>query len=171
MAYIDTTFARGGMIVNTIAAIHAGWDSGKRGNQFYGEQRLDYKGDVTLAVRVWAFSGFATGSPGERFDYRQVFPADFSAQFEAEGVKCQIASGRAALSLDFLPMLPWIVTENGKPAINWGPYIVAQYRTAAYLLRHMIVFNLPRSKRGGYRAWDLLPFLPGGLVERNPRRH
>jgi len=45
------------------------------------------------------------------------------------------------------------------------------YKGDITLLRHMIVINLPVSKRGDYKEWDLLPFLPGGLIERNRRKH
>lgn len=174
MAYIDTTFERDGTLIKTSAKVHAGWDSSKRGGYpFSGEQRVDYRGDVTLRVAVWIFSTFVVNDvqPDQAFDYRQVFPVDFTAQFDDGMLQAGIAKGRLAISMCLSPTLPWIVTSNRKPAVNWGPQIIAEYRNAAYSLRHMIVFNMPSSKRGDYRDWDLLPFLPGGLVERNRRRH
>lgn len=128
MAYIDTTFERDGTLIKTSAKVHAGWDSGKRGGYpFYGEQRVDYRGDVTLGVAVWIFSTFVVNNvqPDQAFDYRQVFPVDFTAQFDDGMLQAGIAKGRLDISVCLSPTLPWIVTSNRKPAVDWGPQIVA----------------------------------------------
>jgi hypothetical protein len=172
--YIDTTFERDGTTIKTVAKVYGGWDSTKKtGCQFYDQQFLDYKGDITLRVAVWMSGACALiyRGPDRSYDYSQLFPLDFSANFDDGRLQAAIVRGRVSISLTLQPQLPWIVTSNGKPAINWGPEIIAEYRGIVYQLRHMIVINLPVSKRGDYKEWDLLPFLPGGLIERNRQRH
>jgi len=174
MSYLDTTFERSGNLIKTFAKVSGGWESTKKsGCQFYAQQLVDYRGDITLSVKVWISSAFAVDYTGlERAnEYIGDFPFDFRAHFNDEKIRAAIADGCLSISVYLRQELPWIVTSNRKPAIDWGPQIIAQYHSTAYLLRHMIVFNLPSSKRGDYKEWDLLPFLPGGLVERNRRRH
>jgi hypothetical protein len=166
MSYIDTTFGRGGELIKTCAKVYGGWDSTRtRGYQFYDHEYIDYKGDIRLRVAVWMGRAFR---PSGHVDE---FPLDFTAQFDDGMLQASIAAGRLSLSIGLRQESPWIVTSNGKLALDWGPQVVAQRNEAAYLLRHMIVFNFPYSRRGDYREWNLLPFLPGGLVERNRRRH
>jgi hypothetical protein len=175
MSYIDVTFERGGQLVKTLAKVYGGWDSTKKsGNQFYDHQFVEYKGDVTLHVRVWMFSTWVVdlnatseSSPEQEAE----FPVGLESRFEAGEVKANLAKGRVSISVLLARSLPWITTSNGKPAVDWGPQQIAQYRGTAYMLRHMIVFNLPSTRRGDYKEWDLLPFLPGGLIERNRRKH
>jgi hypothetical protein len=174
MSYIDTTFERGGDVVKTVAKIYGGWDETKKsGFQFYDQQYVDYKGDIKLRVAVWMCGAWAPSrsDQNEKFDYFKVFPLDFTARFTDGKFQVSIANGRLSIVLPLRRDLPWIVTSNGKPAVDWELQPVAQYRNAVYLLRHMIVFNLHSPKRGDSKEWDLLPFLPGGLFESNRRRH
>jgi hypothetical protein len=174
MSYIDATFERGGDLVKTLAKVYVGWDSSKKkGFQFYDQQHLDYKGGVTLRVAVWMGGSFSLNSTtlDQTSDCSTVFPMDFTAKFNDGSLEASIASGRLSILVSLGRRLPWIVTSTGKPAVDWGPLAIAEYRNTAYLLRHMLVFNLPSSKRGDYKEWDLLPFLPGGLIERNRRKH
>jgi hypothetical protein len=163
MSYIDTTFEKGGNLIKTLAKIHGGWNPKKAGFQFYDQQLLDYKGDITLRVAVWMTAS--------SIELSRDFPLDFEAQFDDGRLRASIAKGRLLLSVFLQPELPWIVTSNGKPAVDWGPQPFAQYGNSAYILRHMIVFNLPSQRARVWKEWDLLPFLPGGLIERNRRRH
>jgi hypothetical protein len=174
MSYIDTTFERGGDLVKTVAKAYEGWNSSKKkGCQFYDQQFLEYRGDVTLRVAVWVSGSYSptTAVADEPFDCSAMFPLDLSAHYKDETLEASTARGRIFISMSLRRELPWIVTSNGKPAVDSGDLIVAQHRNAAYVLRYMLVFNLPSSKRGNYKEWDLLPFLPGGLVERNRRKH
>jgi hypothetical protein len=174
VSYVDTTFERGGLLIKTLAKVYGGWDSTKRtGYQFYDQQLVDYRGDVTLRSAVWVFSAYVIGSkaPGQGGETLREFPLDLTSRLDDGQVLTSIANGRLSITVSLDASLPWIVTSNGKPAVDWGPIQIAQHESTAYLLRHMIVFNLPWSKRGDYKEWDLLPFLPGGLVERNRRKH
>ena len=175
MSYVDITFERGGDVVKTLAKVYGGWDSSKRtGYQFYDQQIVDYRGDVTLRSAVWMFSTHVVNldaPPVHNYEAVREFPLDLTSRFDDGQLTASIAKGRVSVMLALNPALPWIVTSNGKPAVDWGPLSIAEYRNTAFLLRHMIVFNLPSSKRGDYKEWDLLPFLPGGLVERNRRKH
>jgi hypothetical protein len=175
MSYIDVTFERGGQVVKTLAKVYGGWDSSKKsGYQFYDHQFVDFRGDVTLHVRVWMFSTWTIDLRESRHDIPEhvtEFPLDLTSQLENGRIRVSIAKGRVSIAVWLDRDLPWITTSNGKPAIDWGPELIAQHANAAYMLRHMIVFNLPSAKRGDYKEWDLLPFLPGGLIERNRRKH
>ncbi|MGH9698890.1 MAG: hypothetical protein ACRD5R_04675 [Candidatus Acidiferrales bacterium] len=175
MSYIDVTFEKGGDVVNTLVKVYGGWDSSKsRGNQFYDSQLADYRGNVIVRVAVWMSRGWALDNqvpPVPRTDSSMVFPLDFTAQFNDGTLEASIARGRVSISVVLRRELPWIVTKGGKPAVDSGTLAIAQYRNAVFLLRQMIVFNLPSTKAGVLKEWDLLPFLPGGLIERNRRRH
>ncbi len=174
MSYIDTSFERGGDVVKTVARVYGGWNSSKKtGCQFYDQQFLDYRGDVTLRVAVWMSGSYSRNSAvaDDSSDSSTMFPLDFSAHYKDESLEASTARGRVSILMSLRRELPWIVTSNGKPAVDSGSLIVAQYLNTAYLLRYMLVFNLPSSKKGNYKEWDLLPFLPGGLVERNRRKH
>jgi hypothetical protein len=173
MAYVDTTFERGGDVVKTVAKAFAGWTASAGGGRFYGEERVPYRGDVTIRSAVWLSEAFsldpvmASLSFGDSIE----FPRDFTSQFDNGILRASVARGEVSIVIELNQMLPWIVTSNGKPAVDAGYFQIAQHQKSVYLLRHMLVFNLPTSRAGDYREWDLLPFLPGGLVERNRRRH
>jgi hypothetical protein len=171
LSYIDTTFERDGQVVKTIAKVYGGWDTSKKA--FYAHQHVDYRGDVTLRAAVWMFSTYVVNldSLDHKHEHSAEFPLNLTSRFDDGHVTASIANGRLSLAVCLSPALPWIVTSNRKPAVDWGPISIAEHLSTAYFLRHMIVFNLPSSKRGDYKEWDLLPFLPGGLVERNRRRH
>jgi hypothetical protein len=160
MSYVDVTFEGGGDLVKTIARVSAGWD-GSKVYQFYSQQMVDFKSDIKLRVAVWLSAS--------------TLLRDFSEALRAthdEGLmKAAITHGRLSLSVLFHPDLPWIKTSNGKFAVDWQVGQIAVHENVTLQLRHMIVFNLPSPKRGDYREWDLLPFLPGGLLESNRRRH
>jgi hypothetical protein len=154
--------------------VYGGWDSTKKtGMQFYDQEFVDFRGDITLRVAVWMGSAFALDhtETDPNYQYIAEFPLDFTTEFDDGLLKASVSKGRLSVSMLLRPELPWIVTSNGKPAVNWGPQFIGQYRATAYQLRHMVVVNLPSKKRGDYKEWDLLPFLPGGLVERNRRKH
>jgi hypothetical protein len=105
------------------------------------------------------------------YDEPTEFPLDLTDHFDDGQIAASTANGRVSIAVFLSRDLPWIVTSNNKPAVDWGPQQISQCRGTAYLLRHMIVFNLPGSKKGDYWERDLLPFMPGGLVERNRRKH
>jgi hypothetical protein len=160
MSYVDVTFERGGTLVKTIARVSAGWD-GSKPNQFYDQQFIDFRGDVTMRVAVWMSASNAL----------RIFPLELCANYHAGVIKASLAQGRLSLSVPLQPDLPWIQTSNGKAAVDWQPGQIAVHGNIGFQLRHMIVFNLPNAKRGDYKEWDLLPFLSGGLIERNRRQH
>ena len=174
MSYIDTTFERGGQVVKTLAKVYGGWDSTKKGgNRFYDWQLIDWRGDIRLSVKVWMgrMQLLDLESPGLVYDHSPEFPLDLTAQFNDGQLTASIANGRVSIAVILSKNLPWIFTSNKKWAIDWGPKTIAQHRGQVYELRHMIVFNLPAPKIGDSWERDLLPFLPGGLVERNRRKH
>ena len=150
MAWIDVTFERSGTLIKTIAKISAGWDGG-RAYQFYGEELVDYPGDMRLRVAVWMNAATLLKS----------FPSDFAASYGAEPLRASIARGQLSLSVVLGKGLSWIKTSNGKPAIDWQPGQIFSNSETSFQIRHMIVFNRPNAPRGDYRAWDLL-----GLIGR-----
>jgi hypothetical protein len=160
MSYVDVTFERGGTLVKTIARVSAGWD-GSKPNQFYDQQIIDFRGDIKIRVAVWM-------SASRKL---RTFPLGLSANYDAGVIKALITQGRLSLSVPLQPDLPWIQTSNGKAAVDWQPGQIAVDGNIGLQLRHMIVFNLPNAKKGDHKEWDLLPFLSGGLIERNRRRH
>lgn len=172
LAFIDVTYEKGGTLVRTTARVSAGWDESKSYCQFYGDQCIDFRSDITLRVKVW-MSGFRSGNSGVliRADGLKCFPAAFAATYENQSIVATIAGESLTLRVPLHESLPWINTSNGKVAIDWRPGIVASHDGMAYEIRHMIVINFPNPKRGDFKEWDLLPFLPGGLVERNRRKH
>lgn len=174
MSYIDTTFGGGGQVVKTLAKVYGGWDSTKKGGcQFYDQQFVDFRGDIRLSVKVWmgSMQSLDLESRDQVYDDSPEFPLDLTAQFDDGQLAASILNGRVSIAVSLSPDLPWIFTSNKKWAVDWGPNIIAQHRGQVYQLRHMIVFNLPAPKIGDSWERDLLPFLPGGLVERNRRRH
>jgi hypothetical protein len=99
------------------------------------------------------------------------FPANFNSEYESQSIKAKFAEGHLSLWVPLHENLPWIATSNGKVAIDWRPGPIASHDGSAFEVRHMIVINVPTKKEGDFKEWDLLPFLPGGLVERNRRKH
>lgn len=161
-------------VIKTLVKVYGGWDSSKKtGFQFYDQQFVDYRGDVTLRVAVWIGSVriLELGASSDVYDESPEFPIDLTAHFDDGRLAASIANGRVSILVTLGPDLRWIVTSNNKHAVDWGPELIAQHRSTGYLLRQLIVFNLPKSRMGNYWERDLLPFLPGGLVERNKRRH
>ena len=160
MSYVDVTFERGGEMVRTIAKVSAGWD-GSKAYQFYGQQIVDFKGDIKLRVAVWLSASTLLRN----------FSEGLSATHDEGLMKAAIKQGLLSLSVVFHPSLPWIKTSKGKLAVDWQVGQIAAHENVTLQLRHMIVFNVPQPKRGDYKEWDLLPFLPGGLLESDRRRH
>ena len=174
MSYIDTTFERGGQVVKTLAKVYGGWDSTKKGGcQFYDQQLIDFRADIRLRVKVWMgwMQILDLESPDQVYDDSPEFPLDLIAQFNDGQLAASIANGRVSIAVTLSANLPWIFTSNKKWAVDWGPKTIAQHRGQAYQLRHMIVFNLPAPRIGNSWERDLLPFLSGGLVERNRKKH
>ncbi|MGC1685750.1 MAG: hypothetical protein WA734_09040 [Candidatus Acidiferrales bacterium] len=167
MPYVDVNFERNGTIIKTTAKVSTGWNGSKPSHQFYGEEKLDYRLGFELRVAVW----MAARDPNGRVCRADNFPTELVGSYETRLIRASIADGRLALSVSLSPELPWIQTSNGKLAVDWQPGPIATHKGISFDVRHMIVFNLPSVKKGDYKEWDLLPFLPGGLLESNRRRH
>ena len=148
-----------------------GWNRSKN-CQFCDQQFVDYRGDVTLRVAIWVTGTFCFDGtpPDQRFDYHS-FPMDQTSHFERDNFSASIAGGKISTRAILDGNLPRITTSNGKPALDWVNLPIVTFRSALYILRQLIVFNLPKSRIGNQKVWDLLPFFAGGLVESNRRRH
>jgi hypothetical protein len=95
----------------------------KTGMQSYDQQLVDFRGDITLRVAVWMGSAFALNhtEPNPTCECFGEFPLDFTAQYNDGILQATVANGRLSLSVLLRQELPWIVTSNGKPAVDWGP--------------------------------------------------
>jgi hypothetical protein len=157
MSFIDVTFERDATVLKTVAKISAGWESKK----FYGHQLVDYKYDIKLSVKVWITAS------------RRIkdFPTDLAGKHEEDLIRSELANSRLTVYVPLEKELRWTKTDTGKPQVDWHYVQLTSDSNQSFHVQHMIVFNPPQIKKGDYWDWKLLPFLSGGLLESNRRRH
>jgi len=97
------------------------------------------------------------------------FPLEFRSDFGADPLTGSIGRGRLTVRARLCEELPWKV-EKGKDVVVWQIRI-GECCNVGYRLMFKIVLSRPQTARGDYKAWDLLPFLPGGQFESDRRKH
>ena len=188
---LDVTFEQSGSVVRTNAEVSAGWREKPTGGYFYlARQALDFRHDLKLEVEA-RVNASAKKAPGRSFgdikpeDFlerveaqadesrpRKVppdFPLEFRSDFGSDPLTGSIGRGRLTVRTRLCEELPW-KDEKGKPVMVWQLQM-GEWCGVVYKLMFKIMFNRPQTPRGDYRAWDLLPFLPGGQFESDRRKH
>jgi len=160
------TLERGGTSIRIVGDIVKGWQSAKDGYGFFGMNRMDFTGDRVLRVILQV-----RARPNRFAALAKVFPNTFNTSGGSESLNYRLNGSRLEVYAEMARHIEILEGAN-KLGIKWRDELVAYSGMVRFYLFLVVSFTVPHTSNSNVTwEYDVLPFLPGGQVESNRRRH